>query len=289
MDICLVWESRMWVRKELLDATLDFQCLRAGHATINHPYFDQRNMIDCHVISVVKKGAVTCHFYNPEQIFDVKPGDAVLTPAWRERETHAPDMLHCGWLHFRFVFLGGFDYLSFFDLPLSFHDATARGMGVIQQRLATLCAQSETMGYKDLAMIKIEGFRLLELILKHAPMRIKSENLLQELTRLDKALECIRHEYDQPLTVASLAKKVNMSRARFHVHFENTLGVSPMRYVRIKRMEKAKELLLTTDMDMAHIAQAVGYADPFHFSRNFRKTVGISPRGYRQRQSINMY
>jgi AraC-like DNA-binding protein len=46
-------------------------------------------------------------------------------------------------------------------------------------------------------------------------------------------------------------------------------------------MSRARELLDTTDQAVAEIARALGYADPFYFSRQFRSVHGVSPSGYR--------
>ena len=59
------------------------------------------------------------------------------------------------------------------------------------------------------------------------------------------------------------------------------MGVTFIEYLINRRMEKAKELLMTTDKKSFEIAYEVGYRDPHYFSSTFKKTQGMSPRDYR--------
>ena len=55
-----------------------------------------------------------------------------------------------------------------------------------------------------------------------------------------------------------------------------------MDYLTKIRVEKAKELLTTTEYSMKEICAMVGYADPNYFSRSFKKNVGVTPTEYKQ-------
>ena len=63
--------------------------------------------------------------------------------------------------------------------------------------------------------------------------------------------------------------------------FKDNLGTTPANYVIQKRIEKAKELLKTTDEPIFKISSMVGYNDAYHFSRLFKKEVGVSPKAFR--------
>jgi transcriptional regulator GlxA family with amidase domain len=58
-------------------------------------------------------------------------------------------------------------------------------------------------------------------------------------------------------------------------------GVSPHRYLTVRRIERAKALLRTTDDTVASIAQRAGFASQAHFSQSFGKVVGVTPTAYR--------
>lgn len=59
-------------------------------------------------------------------------------------------------------------------------------------------------------------------------------------------------------------------------------GYSPYEYLRVMRMKKAAEMLLTEDLTIAEVAYSVGINDPFYFSKCFKNQFGVSPSAYRK-------
>ena len=64
--------------------------------------------------------------------------------------------------------------------------------------------------------------------------------------------------------------------------FVKYLGVSPKKYIQKKRMDRAKTLLLETDISISTVALSVGYDDALLFSKMFLKEFSRSPQKYRQ-------
>ncbi len=84
-----------------------------------------------------------------------------------------------------------------------------------------------------------------------------------------------------PFTSAALAKKAHVSPTHLAYLFNQHGLPTPMDYVRQRRIALACNLLATTNDKIAAVALAVGYPDPFHFSRIFKKLQGLSPEAYR--------
>ena len=78
-----------------------------------------------------------------------------------------------------------------------------------------------------------------------------------------------------------LASLANLSEKRFISTFKNTVGLSPGQYINRLRMRKAVELIGNTDKKISEIAQILGYADQYAFSKAFRRTFGESPTEFR--------
>lgn len=90
------------------------------------------------------------------------------------------------------------------------------------------------------------------------------------------------HQHPEfPWTSDSLAAAVRVSRATLHRHFSKSLGTTPMRYLEQWRMQRAAQLLRSSDEPIQGVAASVGYSSPHAFSRAFRRTHGMSPRQYR--------
>ncbi len=96
------------------------------------------------------------------------------------------------------------------------------------------------------------------------------------------ALETMHADCSRAWSLEELAKAVGLSRAGFAQKFRNALGATPFHYLATIRIQKAMDLLSTTNDKIEVVAEAVGYKDAFSFSKAFKKLSGISPRQFRQ-------
>lgn len=83
------------------------------------------------------------------------------------------------------------------------------------------------------------------------------------------------------LSLSEFAQSVNLSVWRLCHIFKSDVGVPPMRYLRVLRMERAKDLLESSFLSVKEIAYRVGLNDESHFVRDFKSTYGSSPACYR--------
>jgi AraC-like DNA-binding protein len=100
-------------------------------------------------------------------------------------------------------------------------------------------------------------------------------------SRLAHVLAYIADHGHQPLTLAELAQVAHLSRTHFSTTFRGAAGLAPFEYVHRHRLQRAKELLADESLGVAEVAARVGFADPFYFSRAFKRTEGLSQRQYR--------
>ena len=94
-------------------------------------------------------------------------------------------------------------------------------------------------------------------------------------------LEEIERRVAQPLTLDDLAKRSGFSAQHLNRVFQRVLGITPLKYLARVRMERAAELLRDGRLSIAAIAQAVGFEDPYYFSRQFSQHFKTSPSQYR--------
>ncbi len=83
------------------------------------------------------------------------------------------------------------------------------------------------------------------------------------------------------LTPRDLARCVGLSTGHFARAFRQSFGCTPMRYVRDVRLERAKTLMLETDLSLREIALGCGFSDQAHFTRRFHAATAGSPRRWR--------
>jgi AraC-like DNA-binding protein len=92
----------------------------------------------------------------------------------------------------------------------------------------------------------------------------------------------LRTHLAAPVSVPALAALVGFSPSHFSAQFKVVTGFSVLDYVKRLRMARSRQLLITSDYSVAEIAAAVGYRDPFYFSRQFSEVNGESPREFRR-------
>jgi len=86
----------------------------------------------------------------------------------------------------------------------------------------------------------------------------------------------------QPLNLDTLAAAANLSRYHFAKKYKALTGYSPIKHLLNMKMEHACHLLDSSQLSVKAVAAALGYDDPLYFSRQFSRTVGLSPRAYRR-------
>lgn len=103
----------------------------------------------------------------------------------------------------------------------------------------------------------------------------------ESLVRLANAVAFIEQNYSESFTVSELAKLSNYSERQFIRLFKEAFNCIPSAYITKLRMQKARELLRTTDFTVTEIAVRSGYNDVNYFSRVFRKINGTTPTEFR--------
>ncbi len=100
--------------------------------------------------------------------------------------------------------------------------------------------------------------------------------------RLRTAIDRLCRDLTHPWDVDSLAAVAGLSPSRFAHLFRSELGETPRRFIERTRIARARQLLTGTDLPVQDIASAVGFPDPFNFSKRFHALVGMPPTGARR-------
>ena len=99
------------------------------------------------------------------------------------------------------------------------------------------------------------------------------------------ALHFLEHNYHGDIQIEKLASQLGYSRAHFTMLFTKKTGASPYFYLTQIRINKAKELLVTTKLSVEEISYSVGFSCVGRFSEIFKKYENISPINYRKENS----
>jgi AraC-like DNA-binding protein len=105
-----------------------------------------------------------------------------------------------------------------------------------------------------------------------------------------KVVQHIRHDFDQPLRIEQLAQELGMSVSGFHYHFKAVTAMSPLQFQKHLRLQEARRLMLSENLDAASAAYRVGYNNAAHFNREYKSVFGNPPmRDIQQlRESVSL-
>lgn len=124
-----------------------------------------------------------------------------------------------------------------------------------------------------------EANTLFRRILQEIFFRCKNNNSLDN--EYEKIIEYIECHYMEDLTVSEIAEKFSITENRITYIFKKYTGAGIKEYIIMFKINIAKELLKTTNLQIVEISQKVGFEDQFYFSRIFKKKCGISPLNYK--------
>ena len=99
--------------------------------------------------------------------------------------------------------------------------------------------------------------------------------------RVEKIIQMMRDDVRGEMSLSEFAQSVNLSVWRLCHIFKSDVGMPPIRFWRLLRMERAKDLLESSFLSVKEIAFQVGLNDESHFVRDFKSTYGYSPAHYR--------
>jgi AraC-like DNA-binding protein len=104
---------------------------------------------------------------------------------------------------------------------------------------------------------------------------------------IEQILENLQHDW----RVEEMAKLAGLSETHIQKLFKSKVGMPPITWLREKRLEKAREFLEAEDthFHINEIGRKVGMSNESHFSRDFKKKFGVSPKEYRKQYWVKIF
>ena len=139
--------------------------------------------------------------------------------------------------------------------------------------------------YRELVALAVESALYL-LARAHVPQLAEGVPLLSRTEGAASGIETVREyleqNYDERITLKSLADRFSLTREHLCRSFTAAFGVSPIHYLNECRYLRACTLLAETELSVTEVAAATGYSSIHYFSRAFSSAAGVSPYEYRR-------
>ena len=114
-----------------------------------------------------------------------------------------------------------------------------------------------------------------------------SDDLLEEQNPgITRAIHFMEQNLDKKLTLEQIAEEAGYSASYFISIFSKNTNYSPLSYYSHLKIDKACEYLDFSKLKIKEISFLLAYTDPYYFSKDFQKKMGLSPRNYRKRVNI---
>lgn len=217
------------------------------------------------------------------QRFPVKANDfVIINPQVEHTELSSPDE------PLEYIVLG-IRGLSFSNLtpvsegghPFSFFNLRDEQKDILRYLNAMVQeATSQSMSYELVCHNLLEILLIKILRHQHFDLEVgKQSKATKDISFIKHYLETYYHESIQ---LEDLASMTHLSRFYISHSFKKEIGMSPMEYLIDIRIKESKILLRTTNYSISQVADIVGFTTPTYFSKQFRKSTGISPTDYRE-------
>ncbi len=184
-------------------------------------------------------------------------------------------------LRFSAHLLGEIGLSEFVDLPAAINPGINSITG--QYFLAALgLSQAAPIGRQQ-CLRSLTTLAVISLVRDHVPEAAALLGRAQviQIRRLLPAIRLLRANVGAVHTVQSLAQSCHLSVAQFRRLFCAKFKMSPSRYIQRLRVREACRLLCHSDQTVGEICVRIGYEQPSHFHKTFKRLIGITPRSYR--------
>ncbi|WOO39294.1 AraC family transcriptional regulator [Rubellicoccus peritrichatus] len=277
------------------------ECLIPDMKMIGWSQFTSANWLGAHShadtyeLCYIKRGST--HWWVGDELFNIEPGEIFIT--W-------PDELHGGensimhpcelyWVQFSLKPEGG---------RLGLSPSAAKKLNQALQALPyRKCRAPETMidhYERILSAHKHPDFFAKAIV--QSSLHILIHEALQAFerskdtsskrvysTRIQRAIHWFRKNIEENITIEEAAEHAGLKPSQFRNLFRKETGFSPIEYLTRIRIEKAKQLLIDTELSVTDVAFQLGFNTSQYFATSFRRVTGQTPRAFRKvRQEQSM-
>lgn len=151
--------------------------------------------------------------------------------------------------------------------PASYDNNSTLMQNLLKNKQRALCDKVESRGIV---------YQLLAHFLKRAQVKVELKD-----NRIEKAISYIRKHINENIDLSVLAEDACLSKDHFIRLFRKETGITPLKYINQKKIEKAQLILVTDNMSVKNVALTLSFEDYSYFNRLFKKITGVTPQEYR--------
>ena len=109
---------------------------------------------------------------------------------------------------------------------------------------------------------------------------------IKEIDRLQPVIRYIKENYRETISISDLSKLLNVCNDHLIRLFNDTIGITPTKYINNVRLEEMQKLLTNTDISITEISYMVGFSSASYVSKVFKEIFGVTPSQYRNKSIV---
>ncbi len=254
---------------ENLACNYSIKYLNGGYAVLSEFWHDENVMLNENKFFYITDGEIIIKINGVEHL--CKAGEVVFIPSGVKHDYYLSHKQFAKKYWFHFILLkGDANLFDEYDLPITIPVNNQRIEGLFKQ---IITRQNNFASLEQASKI----MELSTIYLDQVGARKTSTH-----GELDEIIKFINENPTENFSLYDLAEKANLSVNYFIKKFSKQTGLSPIKYLNKVRLQKAKTLLLTTNLTIAEIMRTVGIYDSSYFSKLIKSETGYSPRVFRK-------
>jgi AraC-like DNA-binding protein len=266
-----------------LDGSEDFLRLRwikVGQGRTGDEGWTHRKTDPHIIISRVRCGSYVTRWGG--NVVRVAAGEAYVAPPHTPLAiTHHLDprtgYMDRSWIHLSIAANEVLDVADLIELPKHLDAAATAPFAAIMEELLVATGRDLAAHARRREL----GYRALRLLAARSRLKAGAAELLARRSSLGAVFAHLHQHLGAPHTVADLARVAGVSPATLHRQFLALTGRPPLRYLKGLRLDASCRLLADGDLTLAEIAARVGFANPYHYSREFSRRFKAGPAAWR--------
>jgi AraC-like DNA-binding protein/mannose-6-phosphate isomerase-like protein (cupin superfamily) len=212
---------------------------------------------------------------------ELRPGVITVIPAHTRARFTCSKPMHLSWLHLRATIFGGLCPFAVFGWEYQVPAEQTKRYSARWDHMIALVQRHDAA-----ASLEADGIMRQMLAAFVGTRRSASRGNVREIGRFSPVFNYIEVNIAERIRLGDLARVSHLQPTYFSNLFTRLVGTTPMKYVARRKIAAAQAMLRRDDAPLKEIARDLGFADEFHFSKSFKKEVGMSPSEYRHRRAL---
>lgn len=272
------------------DTAIELPLIQPGHGESTPNGWIHRKIAPCIIIAQATVGRYEVESFGKTVI--AQAGEAFLAATNDPLAiTHHGDprrrgLMNMRWLHVHCTLFGVIDLSTLLHIPRKCDLAAGKVFGRCIAELLRPTPTDSHRGLHHLIRRKELAFHAIDLLCELSTLRDEAIHRLHHVQRMADVMAYVREHLARPISVDDLARVAHLSSPRLFSLFRTEMGCSPMEWVKQLRLTQACHRIISSDDRITTIAGALGFANPYHFSREFHRRFGLSPLAYRKQHTL---